>query len=237
MEGEPTAGALLAAGHEALLEAAYRTGDFGPARDLLESAWERARDDQDLVSEATALFRLGMLAHHASLCGDFTCADWAAQERLFLAALTLQRQADDPAGAAESLFGLGLVHQVLRGDWPAAMPFYREALTLAEQHADEMVRSEVHRHIGFYHVFVAGETEQGLRHLRMSQVLRERYGDPRRVATGTLALGEAELAAGNRSEAVRLLREAVRQARMARLSAQRIGWAEQALRDAERKTA
>jgi hypothetical protein len=126
---------------------------------------------------------------------------------------------------------------VLHGDWATAMPFYREALALAERYADEMVRSEVHRHIGFFHVFVAGDAEQGLRHLRMSQVLRERYGDPRRVATGTLALGEAELAAGNRPEAVRLLREAVHQARVARLSPQRIGWAEHALSEAERKTA
>ncbi len=237
MGSEPTAGALLAAGNEAMLEAAFRTGDFDPARELLESAWQQARTEQDLVEEATALTRLGMLAHYAAIRGDLSQADWMAEERLFLAALTLQRQVDDPAGAAEALFGLGLVHQVLRGDWSTAMPFYREALTLAERYADEMVRSEVHRHIGFYHVFVAGEPEQGLRHLRMSQVLRERYGDPRRVATGTLALGEAELAAGNRSEAIRLLREAVHQARMARLSPQRIGWAEQALHDAQRKTA
>jgi hypothetical protein len=66
----------------------------------------------------------------------------------------------------------------------------------------------------------------------MSQVLRERYGDPRRIATGTLALGEGELAAGHRREAVRLLREAVAQARAAGLSRQRIGWAETALRQA-----
>jgi tetratricopeptide (TPR) repeat protein len=232
-----TAGALLAAGNEALLEAAFRTGDYLPAHQMLEAARERACLDGNRVDEATALTRLGMLAHFAALGGDLTRADWATEERLFAAALAIQREVGDPAGAAESLFGLGLVHQVLRGDWQTAMPFYREALALAERHADEMVRSEVHRHIGFYHVFVAGDAEQGLRHLRMSQVLRERYGDPRRVATGTLALGEAELVAGNRPEAVRLLREAVHQARMARLSEQRIGWAEQALRDAECKTA
>jgi len=237
MGSGPTAGALLAAGNEAMLEAAFRTGDYLPALQMLEAARERARLDGDRVEEATALTRLGMLAHFTALGGDLTRADSAAEEGLFAAALALQRETGDLAGAAESLFGLGLVHQVLRGDWDAAMPFYREALTLAEGYADEMVRSEVHRHIGFFHVFVAGDAEQGLRHLRMSQVLRERYGDPRRVATGTLALGEAELVAGNRAEAVRLLREAVHQARTARLSPQRIGWAEHALREAERKTA
>jgi tetratricopeptide (TPR) repeat protein len=231
MGSEPTAGALLAAGSEAMLEAAFRTGDYLPARRLLEAARDRARLTRDRIDEATALTRLGMLLHFAALSGE--AADWAAEERLFAGALTIQRAADDPAGAAESLFGLGLVHQVLRGDWETALPFYREALTLAERYADEMVRSEVHRHLGFFHVYAVGDPETGLRHLRMSQVLRERYGDPRRVATGTLALGEAELAAGNRGEALRLLHEAVHQARAAGLSAQRIGWAERALRDAE----
>jgi hypothetical protein len=233
MGTEPTAGALLAAGNEAMLEAAFRTGDYLAARRMLVAAHDRARRDRDRVDEAAALTRLGMLACFEALGGDLLAADWAAEERLFQQALRLQRQVDDPAGAAESLFGLGLVHQVLRGDWVTAMPFYREALTLAERYADEMVRSEVHRHIGFFHVFAAGDPETGLRHLRMSQVLRERYGDPRRIATGTLALGEAELAAGNRAEALRLLRDAVHQARAAGLQAERVGWAERALRDAE----
>jgi len=235
MGSEPTAGALLAAGNEAMLEAAFRSGDYEPARRFLQAARQQARRDGATAEEAMALTRLGMLAHFAALGGDLAEADWAAEEALFAGALSLQREIGDPAGAAESLFGLGLVHQVLRGDWATAMPFYREALVLAEQFADEMVRSEVHRHIGFFHVFVAGDAEQGLRHLRMSQVLRERFGDPRRVATGTLALGEAELATGDRVDAVRLLREAVHQARAARLSPQRIGWAERALQDAEQK--
>ncbi|MET3429737.1 tetratricopeptide (TPR) repeat protein [Actinoplanes tereljensis] len=233
MGSEPTAGALLAAGNEAMLEAAFRTGDYLPARQLLEAARDRARRDRDRIDEAAALTRLGMLLHFAAIGEDLSRADWPAEERLFQEALAIQREADDPAGAAESLFGLGLVHQVLRGDWATAMPFYGEALELAERYADEMVRSEVHRHLGFFHVYVAGDPEQGLRHLRMSQVLRERYGDPRRIATGTLALGEAELAAGNRAEAMRLLQEAVYQARTVGLSAQRIGWAERALQDAE----
>ncbi|MGK5678335.1 tetratricopeptide repeat protein [Actinoplanes sp. URMC 104] len=232
-----TAGSLLAAGTEAMLEAAFRTGDFLPAWQMLEGARRHACDEESPREEAAALTRLGMLAHFAAIGGDLTRADWTTEEQLFTAALRIQRELGDAAGAAESLFGLGLVHQVLRGDWATAMPFYTEALALAEGYADEMVRSEVHRHIGFFHVFVSGDTERGLRHLRMSQVLRERYGDPRRVATGTLALGEAELAAGNVPEALRLLREAVRQARHAGLSAQRIGWAEHALADAERAAA
>lgn len=237
MRTEPTAGALLTAGSEALIEAAFCTGDFSAAHRLLTAARERGRQAHDHVGEAAALTRLGMLTHFAAIGGDLDSADWAAEEKLFAEALALQRAAEDPAGAAESLFGLGLVHQVLCGDWVAAMPFYREAFELAERYADEMVRSEVHRHLGFYHVYVSGDAEHGLRHLRMSLVLRERYGDPRRVAGGTLALGEAEFAVGNRGEGLLLLHEAVQQARAAGLTAQRVGWAEQALRAAQAATA
>ncbi|WP_250005813.1 tetratricopeptide repeat protein [Actinoplanes sp. M2I2] len=232
-----TAATLLAAGTEAMLEAAFRTGDFLPAWQMIEGARRLACDVGQPVEEAAALTRLGLLAHFAAIGGDLTRADWATEEQLFTAALRIQREVGDASGAAESLFGLGLVHQVLRGDWATAMPFYTEALALAESYADEMVRSEVHRHIGFFHVFVAGDAERGLRHLRRSQVLRERHGDPRRIATGTLALGEAELATGNVPEARRLLREAVHQARQAGLTPQRIGWAEHALADAERAAA
>src|SRR3954454_11097405 len=134
MGSEPTAGALLAAGNEAMLEAAFRTGDFEAAREFLEAAHEQSRLRRDRLAEATALTRLGMLCHFAALSDDLGRADWATEEQLFAEALTLQRQIDDPAGAAESLFGLGLVHQVLLADWATAMPFYREALILAERY-------------------------------------------------------------------------------------------------------
>ena len=146
-----TTGETLTAGTEALYEAAFRTGDYAEAEATFTGLLERARETGDRCLEAAALDRLGMLTHFRALEDDLAKADSEAEERLFQEALSIRREIGDAAGTAESLFGLGLVHQVLRGDWDTAMPYYREALQLAEKHGDLLLRSEVHRHIGFYH--------------------------------------------------------------------------------------
>ena len=60
-----------------------------------------------------------------------------------------------------------------------------------------------------------------------------RLGDPRRIPSALVALGEAELAAGNFPRAVGLLRHAVPLAHEAGLLSWRIADAEQSLRQAE----
>jgi tetratricopeptide (TPR) repeat protein len=163
-------------------------------------------------------------------------ADIDAEEARFNEALAAARQAGDPGATAQALFGLGLVHQVLRRDWTVAMPYFWQALELVDApdaRIDAYLHSEVHRHIGFY--FMVGDVQpaEAIRHLRLSLDLREQLGDPRRLPSGLVALGEAELAAGNRDRAIELLRTAVRQARAAGLLAARINDAERALREAE----
>ncbi len=44
----------------------------------------------------------------------------------------------------ESLFHVGLVHQVLHGDWDVSIPVFREGLSLAEPDADVHLRGELH---------------------------------------------------------------------------------------------
>jgi tetratricopeptide (TPR) repeat protein len=228
-----SAGELLAAGAEALTEAAFRTGEYADAEALLRAALQRAEADGDRAVEAAALDRLGWLLHFGAIDQGLEHADADAEEALFQRALTIRRELGDPAGTAESLFGVGLVHQVLRRDWVTAMPYFREALALAEEHGDELTRSEAHRHIGFHHLVNDGQLDEALRHLRSSLDLREQRGDPRWIPSGTLALGQAQLVAGNGAEAVRLLRAAVRQSREAGLRQRRIEQAEDWLRRAE----
>jgi len=193
-----SAAELLAAGAEALLEAAFRTGDYADIQPRLQAARVRAGADGDRATKAAALDRLGWLLHFQALDHGVEHADADAEEALFQQALAIRRDIQDPAGVAGSLFGVGLFQQVLRRDWDAAMPYFWEALALADQHGDELTR-----------------------------------GDPRWIPSGTLALGQAELAAGNRAEAIRRLREAVGQARAAGLRQRRIDQAEEALRRAE----
>ncbi|PRY22866.1 tetratricopeptide repeat protein [Pseudosporangium ferrugineum] len=219
-------GETLTSGNEALYEAAFRTGDYRDAEATFTGLLERARETGDRALEAAALDRLGMLGHFRALERDLADADTEAEERLFRQALDIRRELGDPAGTAESLFGLGLVHQVLRGDWETAMPYFREALELAEKHGDLLLRSEVHRHIGFYYTVGDLQSDLALHHLRISHELRAELGDPRWIPGGTVALGLAEIADGLREQGLAHVRRALEEARDAGLSPQRVEWIE-----------
>ena len=78
--------------------------------------------------------------------------DPSDEQELFERALAPRREIDDVEGIAESLFQLGLVHQVLRRDLEAGcsvMSARRWALVEELPDADLLLRSEIHRHVGF----------------------------------------------------------------------------------------
>ncbi len=235
----------LAAGEETLAEALFRTGDFGPARELLAQAQAKAEAADDQAARARALNLLGMVAHSENITrlmtgGTVPAEDIQAEERLFRQALGALQEAGPPAATAHALFGLGLVYQVLRSDWDAAMPYYWQALDLAYApglDGDLYLRSEVHRHVGFYYLVEDEQPTEAVRHLQLSLDLREELGDPRRIPSGQVALARAELAAGHRERAIGLLTNAVTLAREAGLLAERIADAERALREAQEQTA
>jgi tetratricopeptide (TPR) repeat protein len=257
MATEQEVRALLAAGEEALADAAFRTGDFGSARELLGAAHAEAMLGTDVGVQASATDLIGMLAHYQNITtlmsgSPVSQDDIEAEERLFRQALACWQQLGEPAGSAQSLFGLGLVYQVLHSDWTAAMPYYWQALGLitnqeagAQQEADGpqeaggqqtgglYLRSEVHRHVGFYFLVEAGQPSEAVRHLQISLDLREKLGDQRRIPSGLVALGQAELEAGGRDRAIELLRRAVAESRAAGLIPERIKDAEQALAEAQ----
>jgi tetratricopeptide (TPR) repeat protein len=231
---------LIAAGDEALADAAFRTGDFSKARELLEAAHAEAARGADASEQASALDALGMLAHYENITklmggSAVSEADIAAEERLFRRALACWQQVGEPPDSAQSLFGLGLVYQVLHSDWTTAMPYYWQALGLitGEEAAGPYLRSEVHRHVGFYFLIEASQPAEAVRHLQISLDLREELGDPRRVPSGLVALAQAELEAGGRERAIELLRRAVAESREAGLLVAWVENAERALAEAE----
>jgi tetratricopeptide (TPR) repeat protein len=235
----PTAADLCAAGYEAVFEAGFRTGEFGEAERLLESARVRAASAGEVGLEACALDGLGMLTHYRHIAvlmsgQRVSESDAAAEESLFREALDRHRRVEAVADSALSLFGIGLVFQVLRRDWMSAMPYFREALEIVEREpgVDLYTRSEVHRHIGFYYLVEAVDPAAAVRHLQISLDLRHELGDPRRIPSGLTALAEAELEAGNRERAVQLLEQALAQARSAGLVPERIGDIERTLQAA-----
>jgi tetratricopeptide (TPR) repeat protein len=236
-----TARQLCAAAEEALTEAAFRSGKFTGAESLFGEALTLAGQDGDRVAEALAVGGLGMARHYrnvARLVGGLVPADAdvAAEEELMHRALTIWQDIGDPAGTARALFGVGLVFQVLRRDWDAAMRYFWPAFGLAEaveESGDLNGRSEIHRHVGFYYLLEDVRPREAVRQLGYSLALREKLGDPRRIPSALVALGEAEMTAGDLQHAVNLLRRALTLARQADLQPWRIQNAAQALGEAE----
>jgi tetratricopeptide (TPR) repeat protein len=116
------------------------------------------------------------------------------------------------------------------------MPYLWQAFGLAEaaeEAGDLYGRSEIHRHLGFYYFAADPRPQEAMRQLGHSLALREKLGDPRRIPSALVALGEAELAAGYPQRAVERLTRAVTLAREANLLPWRIRDAEQNLREAE----
>ena len=231
------------AADDALTAAAFCTGDFAPAERLFAEARAVAGQAGDRAGEAFAVGGLGMVLHHRNigrLIGGVPLADAdvAAEEELMRRALGIWRETGDAAGTARGLFGLSLVFQVLRRDWDAAMPYLWQAFGLAEameESGDLYGRSEIHRHLGFYYLAEDVRPREAVRQLGHSLALREKLDDPRRVPSALVALGEAEMAAGNPRRAAELLSRAVTLAREAKLMPWRIQDAEENLRQALRQ--
>jgi tetratricopeptide (TPR) repeat protein len=239
--GASLGASLCAAAEEALTEAAFRTGEFSDAERTFGQVLTMARQHGDRTTEARTLGGLGLVRHNraiarlvAGLAPDD--AEVAAEEELMRDALAIGRETGDGAGTARALFGMGLVFQVLHRDWAAAMPYYWQAYGLAEaveESGDLYACSEIHRHLGFYYLIEDVRPAEAVRRLGYSLALRERLGDPRALPSALVALGEAEMAAGNLPRAVELLNRAARLAREAGLLPWRIEDAERSLGEAE----
>ena len=233
--------ALCAAADEALTEASFRTGDFADAERMFTEVRDLAIRVDDRAGEARAVTGLGMTQHGRNVGrlaggGAPAAGDMDAEEELMRHGLALWRETGDAAGTGLALFGMSLVFQVLHRDWDAAMPYLWQAFGLAEAVGDSgdlYGRSEIHRHLGFYYLARDVRPAEAVRQLGHSLALREELGDLRRLPSALVALGQAELAAGEPRHAAEHLYRAAELARAADLLPWRIRDAEQALGEAE----
>ena len=233
--------ALCAAADEALTEASFQTANFAEAERLFTEARDLAAQGGDREGRALAITGLGMTRHGRNITrlagGEaLSDADVAAEERLMRRALAAWQETADAAGTARALFGVSLVFRALRRDWNSAMPYLWQAFGLAEaveESGDLYGASEIHRHLGFYYLYKDIRPGEAVRQLGHSLALRERLGDSRRLSSALVALGRAELAAGEPGRAAESLYRAVELARAGGLLSWRIQDAEQALAEAE----
>src|SRR6185437_10959449 len=228
---------LCLAADEALTATAFCTGDFAEADRLFTQAQALAARAGDWAGEAFATGGLAMVLHHRNLGklidGSAPAGtDVEAEEELMRRALVIWQETGDAAGTARALFGVSLVFQVLRQDWDAGMPYLWQAFGLAEaveESGDLYGASEIHRHLGFYFLYKDVRPAEAVRQLGHSLALRERLGDSRLLPSALVALGQAELAAGEPRRAAEHLFRAVELARAAGLLPWRIRDAEQNL--------
>jgi hypothetical protein len=233
--------ALCAAADEALTEASFLTADFTEAERLFADARDIAAREGDREGAALAVTGLGMTMHGRNITrlvggGALSDADVAGEEELMRRALAAWAETGNAAGTARALFGVSLVFQVLRQDWDAGMPYLWQAFGLAEaveESGDLYGASEIHRHVGFYYLHKDVRPAEAVRRLGYSLALRERLDDLRRVPSALVALGQAELAAGEPRRAAEHLYRAVELARAGGLLSWRILDAEQTLAEAE----
>ncbi len=234
--------ALIAEARAALAEAYLRTGDYDAVDALVERALAAAESAGDRRSEAAAVALQGMTLHFRAIdipAEDRAAIDPAPEEALFEQALAARRELNDVEGVAESLFQLGLVHQVLRGDMEAGAPYFRDALATIEAapEADLLLRSEIHRHVGFDLLLREERHEEAIHHLRASLELRTQLAELGWTASGLVALSLAERLAGRAEEAIAYSRRALVVAREEGLRERFITGAEDSLRAAEESKA
>ena len=230
--------ALVERGRAALAEAYLRTGDYDAVDLVVEQALASAESAGDRMAEAAAVALQGMTLHFRAIDlppEERSAVDPGPEEALFEHALAQRRELDDVEGIAESLYQLGLVHQVLRRDLETGSPYVREALVLIEAvpDAEPLLRSEIHRHVGFDLLLREERHDAAIFHLRTSLELRRQLPERGWIVSALIALALAQRLAGRPEEAVASSREALALASDQRLRERFVAGAENSLRDSQ----
>lgn len=166
-----------------------------------------ADETGDAALRAFVLTRRG-LALHVGYLADRSRGEPPEELPSFEQALALRQELGDREGVAESLFHIGLVHQLVRGDDERARGYFRESYAVAEEAGDELMKSYAVRHIAAADETV-GDLEAARRGFAESLALRERAGWRAGTAAAQVALAAVLRRQGRRDEARALAEQAV----------------------------
>ena len=126
---------------------------------------------------------------------------------LFERARELYASLGDPRGEGESLFWIGVYHQVVRGDAETAIPLYLRSCELATRAGDTLTLSYSLRHLGIAD-HAAGRLDAARERLEESARLRRELGWLPGVAANMVGLIYIAAAQGRHDDASALAREA-----------------------------
>ena len=155
-------------------------------------------------AEARLLFERGRVLHARFLAER---EEDPRELELFEAGLKIARESSDDLLAAEGLFWVGIVHQVVRGDSASSLPYFDESNAVAARLNDRKLMSYAIRHLGFAHD-EAGRRDEAWAAFEESVRLRRDEGFLPGVAAGLLTLGEVAAEQGRPEQAKPLLEEA-----------------------------
>jgi tetratricopeptide (TPR) repeat protein len=165
-----------------------------------------AAERGDRRLESFALARRG-LALHGEFLRNRAAGEPPREMELFEQALTLRREIADEPGVAESLFHVGLVHQVVRGDHTTSRPFFQESYDRASALGDDVQASYALRHLAFCEE-AAGDFATAEQQHEEALELRRRAGWQAGVAAQLAAVAELRARRGDRAGAAELAGEA-----------------------------
>jgi tetratricopeptide (TPR) repeat protein len=126
---------------------------------------------------------------------------------LFERAAELYHELGDVRGEAESLFWIGIVHQVVRDDSDTAIPFFERSHERALQVDDKLTLSYVLRHLGLAE-HAAGRLDAARERLQASVDIRREIGFLPGVAANLVGLTHIATAQGRHDDARALIEEA-----------------------------
>ena len=178
-----------------------RSDELDAALDQLE-----ASAPGDPAVEAFVLDRKG-LKLHGEFLRDRSAGEPPDELPLFERALGIRRDRGDEAEIAESIFHVGLVHQVVRGEQERSRPFFEESYERARTAGDRLLMSYAIRHVAFCDQ-EAGDLERAEAGFRESLALRAEAGWVPGIAAAQLGLALLLEDRGSHDEAVELARAA-----------------------------
>jgi tetratricopeptide (TPR) repeat protein len=160
----------------------------------------------DPAVQAFVLDRKG-LKLHGEFLRDRNSGEPPDELSLFEQALAIRRELGDEAAIAESIFHVGLVHQIVRGDQEGSRPFFDESYERARAAGDRLLMSYAIRHVAFCDQ-EAGDLERAEAGFRESLTLRVEAGWVPGIAAAQLGLALLLEERGAHDEAVELARAA-----------------------------
>src|SRR5687768_5200074 len=103
------------------------------------AALDGDESSEALVERVLVLADENLLALHGAFLRDRSQGEPPEEMEPFERALQPRRELGDAHGVAESLFHVGLVHQVVRGDNDVSRPFFAESYERPREIGDELL--------------------------------------------------------------------------------------------------